>query len=72
MMNDVKKVCLSCKYFRLTEIDTGICRVVKKDRVEEYPVKKNEDSCDLWKNSGQQYYIRLGWIKKKSQHESAQ
>lgn len=71
MMNKVKEVCLSCKHFRLIEVDNGICRVVKKERVEEYPVKKNDDSCDLWKNCGQQYYIRLGWIKKSSQPEAA-
>ncbi len=71
MMNKVKEVCLSCKHFRLIEITNGICRVVKKDRVEDYPVKKNDDSCELWKNCGQQYYIRLGWIKKSSQQEPA-
>ncbi len=24
---------------------------------------KHEDVCSRWKNSGQQYYIRVGWLK---------
>lgn len=70
-MSKPKEICLSCKFFRLTEVDTGICRVVKRDKVEEYPVKNNNDTCEMWKNCGQQYYIRLGWIKKTSQQEPA-
>jgi len=26
-------------------------------------MKANEDVCDRWKDCGQQYYIRKGWIK---------
>jgi len=30
-----------------------------------YPLKRNEDTCPSWRDCGQQYYIRLGWIKAK-------
>ncbi len=33
-------------------------------RIEEYPKKSNDDLCDSWLDCGQDYYIRLGWIKK--------
>lgn len=70
MMKKIEEVCLRCKHFRLTELDKGICRVVKQESVDKYPVMKNDDSCQSWKNCGQQYYIRLGWIKKSSQRDS--
>jgi hypothetical protein len=62
-MQQVKKTCLSCKYFRLEDIHSGLCRVEKKTTA--YPMKLQTDLCDLWCNCGQQYYIRLGWIKNK-------
>lgn len=24
---------------------------------------KHDDLCERWKDSGQQYYIRVGWLK---------
>jgi len=65
MMQDVKKICLSCHYYRLTEKELGLCRVDKK--LAEYPKKLTEDSCGKWRDAGQQYYIRLGWIKAQTQ-----
>ena len=61
-MKDVKKICLNCKYFRLESVDAGICRVMKNSD-KNYPVKKQTDDCVEWQDCGQQYYIRLGWIK---------
>lgn len=58
-MNSVKKICLSCKYFRLRNVAEGICRV-DRDTNKEYPVKQKTDGCGNWQNCGQQYYIRLG------------
>ena len=66
-MFGIKKVCLSCHYYRLQEVETGLCRVVKK--LEEYPEKLTTDSCDKWRDAGQQYYIRLGWIKARQKKE---
>lgn len=61
-MKGVKKICLSCKYFRLETVDAGICRVMK-DSDKNYPVKQQTDDCVKWLDCGQQYYIRLGWVK---------
>ena len=62
-MQQVKKMCLSCKHFRLEDIHSGLCRVKKMNP---YPMKLTTDHCDFWRNCGQQYYIRLGWIKSKT------
>ena len=60
-MQKKTKACLSCKYFRLDDIHSGVCRV-EKGRTP-YPMKLHGDLCDLWKDCGQQFYIRTGWIK---------
>ena len=57
-----KRICLSCRKFRLEDPQSGVCRVDKS--VDRYPMKRTEDSCDKWEDAGQQYYIRTGWIKK--------
>lgn len=61
-MRGVKECCLSCKYFRLLDAEAGVCRV-EKMAVTDYPVKQADERCDRWRDSGQQYFIRLGWIK---------
>jgi hypothetical protein len=61
-MKSAIKICLSCKYFRLETVQEGLCRV-DKNSDKNYPSKKKNDGCDRWQNCGQQYYIRLGWIK---------
>jgi hypothetical protein len=64
-MQAVKKICLSCKYFRLENIDGGICRV-DKGGIKNYPRKEKNNYCGRWRNCGQQYFIRLGWLKAKT------
>jgi len=56
-----KKICLSCRNFSLQETSSGLCKVVKG--LATYPVKATGDSCDQWRDCGQQYFIRTGWIK---------
>lgn len=58
--------CLACTHFRLTDMVVGTC---KQDRTVKpnYPVKKHEETCGKWQDAGQQYYIRLGWLKNKKQ-----
>ncbi|KGO35595.1 MAG: hypothetical protein WBN83_02460 [Desulfoprunum sp.] len=63
-MSTIRKDCLHCKYYRLDDIFSGVCRVEKMDI---YPLKRNEDTCPSWRDCGQQYYIRLGWIKAKKE-----
>lgn len=63
-MKNAKGLCLSCKFYRLDDTDSGVCRVDKESSVN-YPKKHNDDQCPRWRTSGQQYYIRVGWIKAK-------
>ena len=64
-MKGLEKICLSCKYFRLENVDRGICRVDKASD-KNYPVKQKNEDCGRWQDCGQQYFIRLGWIKAKA------
>ncbi|MDK9707684.1 MAG: hypothetical protein OEL83_11605 [Desulforhopalus sp.] len=61
-MKDAKGLCLSCRFFHLQDTTVGICRIDKEMEID-YPRKKIDDQCSQWKNGGQQYFIRLGWIK---------
>ena len=61
-MKNHKGYCLSCKFFRLDTPESGVCRVVK-DVAPNYPSKGINDACQQWQDSGQQYFIRIGWIK---------
>ena len=63
-MKNHKGCCLSCKFFRLDTPESGVCRLVK-DVARNYPPKGIDDTCEQWKDSGQQYFIRIGWIKAK-------
>lgn len=60
-MRQQKKICLSCRNFSLQDTTSGVCKVVKGLAV--YPVKAIEESCEQWRDCGQQYFIRTGWIK---------
>lgn len=64
-MHNKPQICLRCKYFRLETIDTGLCRV-DKDTDKNYPLMHPNDHCAKWRDCGQQYFIRLGWIKAKT------
>ncbi|MGW8194190.1 MAG: hypothetical protein ACWGOX_07995 [Desulforhopalus sp.] len=61
-MKNTPKACLSCKFFRPKDILAGICRV-DKDHDRNYPAKQKDECCARWVNCGQQYYIRVGWIR---------
>jgi hypothetical protein len=63
-MKDAKGYCISCKFYRLDDIETGVCRV-DKEFSKQYPQKKTDDQCARWRDCGQQYFIRIGWIKAK-------
>ncbi len=61
-MRGVKEQCLSCRFYHLRATDSGVCRV-DKGGGGIYPVKQPEDLCPKWRDGGQQYFIRVGWIK---------
>lgn len=56
-----KRICLSCRKFRLEDPTSGVCR--RDKTVKQYPMKTTEDSCENWIDGGHQYNIRCGWIK---------
>ncbi|MEN8200855.1 MAG: hypothetical protein ABFR63_12365 [Thermodesulfobacteriota bacterium] len=65
-----KKICLTCRRFRLEDPYSGVCRVDKT--VEHYPMKRTEDSCERWEDGGHQYDIRRGWIKRTLEMQAAE
>lgn len=62
----IEKICLRCKFYRVTDTEFGKCKV-DKATVKELPVMKHRDNCDRWLDCGQQYFIRLGWVKKQKE-----
>jgi len=58
----MKMTCMSCKFFRLENPEGGFCREPGKASAPKTPVRGDE-ACGKWADCGQQYYIRLGWIK---------
>ena len=64
----MSKECLNCRWLKLNDIDSGICRKVKgKDAPR--PMVKASDTCVDWQDAGQQYHIRMGWIKSQQKKE---
>ena len=63
----MKSTCINCKYYQIEDEISGYCRItidgkaVKKKG--ERPMVRQDHSCEEWRDCGQQYYIRLGWIK---------
>ncbi|MFT5698225.1 MAG: hypothetical protein ACI8ZB_001079 [Desulforhopalus sp.] len=68
-MNDSLKCCLRCDHFRLKSQSQGLCRKEKK-ATGGYFEKSITDQCKLWKDCGQNYFIRKGWIKARQQEDS--
>jgi len=58
--------CLRCKYYKIQDALAGFCRVeilTSGNRDAEKPMVQADSSCSKWKDCGQTYFIRLGWIK---------
>ncbi len=66
-MWQIKKICLSCKFYKLEDKFSGLCRVEKKNKP--YPMMLHNDVCEKWSEAGQQYYIRKGWVKNKEKEK---
>ncbi len=72
MIKPVKIRCLSCKYYTIHDQLTGLCRVealTTGNRQAEKPSVQADSSCERWKDCGQTYFIRLGWIKNMDKEE---
>jgi len=63
----MKSTCMNCKYYKIEDELSGYCRVAvsKKTGIDQKdrPMVRQDNSCGEWKDCGQQYYIRLGWVK---------
>ncbi|MCP4371914.1 MAG: hypothetical protein GY797_27925 [Deltaproteobacteria bacterium] len=70
-MKGIAQTCLSCKFFRLTDSEYGLCREDKAIKPD-YPSMIKTDRCDKWIDCGQQYFIRLGWIKAQDRSDEEQ
>ena len=59
-----KPTCLSCTHYRPTGVTVGRCRLDRgKIDPSVYPVMAHEDCCESWQDAGQNYHIRVGWIR---------
>ncbi len=66
----MEKVCLTCKFLKVDDVQSGVCRKVKgKDAPR--PLKAHTDTCADWLDAGQQYSIRKGWIRAQQKKEMA-
>lgn len=69
----MKRTCMRCKYFKIEDPVSGLCRVPEREPGSSSAARRivrGDDSCEKWVDCGQQYYIRLGWIKAYSARES--
>jgi len=57
-----KKVCLACRHFSLQSKESGLCKLLRGQPP--YPSQRVDATCPSWKDCGQQYFIRTGWIKR--------
>ena len=64
----MNQICMSCKFYKIEDEFSGYCkepRNTASDDKADIHIVKHDDSCEKWKNCGQHYYIRLGWVKAK-------
>ncbi len=62
----MKTNCMSCRYYRIEDEQQGRCRVEAKRTDGDSPEKavvRHDHSCGEWVDCGQQYFIRIGWLK---------
>ncbi len=69
----MKSTCLNCRSFRVKDVDSGFCLIISKKtgvKDAEKPPVTTEHCCSEWSDAGQQYFIRLGWIKNKKKEQN--
>jgi hypothetical protein len=64
-----EKNCLRCKFLRLRDDAGGLCRFSKVTGTTPPPTVALAYSCEHWQDGGQQYYIRLGWLRALQQEQ---
>ena len=68
----MKPTCIKCKFFKIEDTRSGYCRVKGRETEEKTsprPLVQLEDTCEKWTDCGQQYHIRLGWIRSREARE---
>jgi len=63
---------MSCKFFKIEDTMSGYClNQIREtgDRNAPRPMVKLDNSCNKWADCGQQYYIRLGWVKSQNEQQ---
>lgn len=70
----MKATCMNCKYYKIEDELTGFCRVSVKGETgkekKENKMVRQDYTCSEWQDCGQQYYIRLGWLKAQKNNDS--
>lgn len=71
----MESTCMRCKFYKIEDAMSGYCRVLVRetgDAKAHRPMVKKDDTCEKWVDCGQQYYIRLGWLKSQSGEKQPQ
>ncbi len=68
----MKKMCLNCRFYRLIDLASGRCRVDREQLVAaDLPITLHEYCCDRWRDAGQHYHIRRGWLRSQAAKDHA-
>ncbi|PLX50902.1 MAG: hypothetical protein C0613_02390 [Desulfobulbaceae bacterium] len=65
----MEKVCLNCKFFKVDDLQSGVCRKIKGKEAPR-PMQRHADTCGDWQDAGQQYSIRKGWLQAQHKKEA--
>ena len=67
VVHDMKTTCMHCTYYKIEDEWSGYCRMAVNgksgEKTEERSLVRHDATCRKWKDCGQQYYIRIGWLK---------
>lgn len=62
----MKPTCMNCKFYKVEDALSGYCRAETAENSEttgQKPMVRHDHTCLRWTDCGQNYYIRLGWLK---------
>lgn len=62
----MKSTCMNCKFYKVEDALSGYCRAGRgngSDKAARDPMVRHDHACAQWADCGQNYYIRLGWLK---------
>ncbi len=66
----MKVECLRCRWFKMDNIHSGVCRRLKGKNAPR-PMVKDVDTCSDWQDAGPQFHIRVGWIKNQKKQNTS-